>query len=57
MLAFRQFLGSFAAQLLPGFGFEPLRPAQIIPVYFPAWVFDAELQASITCNDVQVRRR
>lgn len=57
MLAFSQFLGSIAARLLPGFGFEPIRPAQIVPVYFPAWVFDAELQASITYNDIQVRRR
>lgn len=57
LLLFRQLLGSVGARLLPGFGFEPVRPKWIAPVYFPAWVIDAELETSITHIDVQVCQR
>lgn len=52
---FKQLIGSLAARYLPGLGFEPIRPTRIVPVYFPAWVVDGELQTSITYNDTQVR--
>ncbi|KAF8632194.1 hypothetical protein AX15_001960 [Amanita polypyramis BW_CC] len=50
---FKHFIGSLGARFLPGFGFEPIRPTRIVPIYFPAWVIDGELQASITYNDAQ----
>ncbi|KAK2463403.1 hypothetical protein APHAL10511_004489 [Amanita phalloides] len=53
LLVFKQVIGSFGARLLPGFGFEPIRPTRIVPVYFPAWVIDGELQASVTYNNTQ----
>lgn len=54
LLVFKQLFGSVGARLLPGFGFEPVLPKWIAPVYFPAWVIDAELEASITQGDTQV---
>ncbi|KAF8704424.1 hypothetical protein AX14_014020 [Amanita brunnescens Koide BX004] len=53
LLVFKQLFGSVGARLLPGFGFEPVLPKWIAPVYFPAWVIDAELEASITQGDTQ----
>ncbi|PFH52962.1 hypothetical protein AMATHDRAFT_45869 [Amanita thiersii Skay4041] len=50
---FNKFLGSLGARYLPGFGFEPLRPTRITPVYFPAWIIDAEVQASVSYGDTQ----
>ncbi|KAF8656829.1 hypothetical protein AX16_002377 [Volvariella volvacea WC 439] len=44
---FNGLLGSLGARFLPGFGFEPLKPVRITPVYFPAWIIDAEVQASV----------
>lgn len=52
---FKDFLGSLGARYLPGFGFEPIRPIRMTPVYFPAWIVDAEVQVDVSYEDVQVR--
>ncbi|KIL67566.1 hypothetical protein M378DRAFT_9342 [Amanita muscaria Koide BX008] len=52
-LLMKQFIGSMGARFLPGLGFEPLQPTRILPVYFPAWVIDGELQASISYGESQ----
>ncbi|EGN99173.1 hypothetical protein SERLA73DRAFT_53875, partial [Serpula lacrymans var. lacrymans S7.3] len=43
---FPSVLPSLGAKYLPGFGFIPMQPAQIQPIYLPAWFVDAELQAN-----------
>ncbi|KAG6813910.1 hypothetical protein H0H92_005759 [Tricholoma furcatifolium] len=48
---FKQFIGSLGARYLPGFGFEPFRPVQMTPVYFPAWLIDAELSLDVVSED------
>ncbi|KAF9468108.1 hypothetical protein BDZ94DRAFT_1247203 [Collybia nuda] len=53
LCVFKNFLGSLGARYLPGFGFEPIRPLRITPVYFPAWVVDAEVQVDVSYNDTQ----
>ncbi|RDB26000.1 hypothetical protein Hypma_006535 [Hypsizygus marmoreus] len=50
---FKQFVGSIGARYLPGFGFKPITPSQIIPVYFPAWTIDAEMQVEFAYGDTQ----
>ncbi|KAG5720236.1 hypothetical protein E4T56_gene3323 [Termitomyces sp. T112] len=52
---FQQFLGSLGARFLPGFGFEPLRPVRITPVYFPGWFIDAEVSADFNLKNVLSR--
>ncbi|KAF8638265.1 hypothetical protein AX17_002287 [Amanita inopinata Kibby_2008] len=54
LLVGKQLIGSLAARFLPGLGFEPLKPTRIAPVYFPAWIVDAELQASVSYGNEQV---
>lgn len=51
---FKDLLGSLGARLLPGFGFKPVQPLRITPVYFPAWIVDAEVQVDVSYKDVQV---
>lgn len=51
---FTDFIGSLGARILPGFGFKPFQPLRITPVYFPAWIVDAEVQAEVSYKDVQV---
>lgn len=48
---FRGIFGSLAARFLPGFGFQPLQPMRIIPVYFPAWIIDAEIEVEFSYGD------
>jgi len=51
---FKEILGSLGARVLGlGFGFTPIQPTRIQPVYIPAWFVDAELEASawITTGD------
>ncbi|TFK72903.1 hypothetical protein BDN72DRAFT_791692 [Pluteus cervinus] len=45
---FTEIIGSLGARYLPGLGFEPFKPTRITPVYFPAWIIDAEVQANVT---------
>ena len=47
-------LSSLAARFLPGFGFQPIKPTRITPVYFPAWFIDAEAQVEVSYRDTQV---
>ncbi|KAF5381989.1 hypothetical protein D9615_004327 [Tricholomella constricta] len=49
----KELLGSIGARFLPGFGFEPLRPVRITPVYFPGWIIDAEVSAEVSYENVQ----
>ncbi|KAG6873951.1 hypothetical protein C0995_008990 [Termitomyces sp. Mi166 len=51
---FQNFLGSLGARFLPGFGFKPLRPVRITPVYFPGWFIDAEASADFKLDDTNV---
>jgi hypothetical protein len=44
-------LGSLGARFLPGFGFKPLQPTRIQPVYLPAWFVDAEVEAKAVTAD------
>lgn len=48
MTMFHKIWGSLGARFLPGFGFEPFRPTEIKPIYFPAWLIDAEVEADIS---------
>jgi hypothetical protein len=44
---FKDILGSLGARLFGlGWGFTPIQPTRIQPVYFPAWIIDTELEAS-----------
>ncbi|KAG6908329.1 hypothetical protein DXG01_005240 [Tephrocybe rancida] len=52
---FKELIGSLGARFIPGFGFKPLRPVRITPVYFPGWIIDAEVSVDVTCGDVQHR--
>lgn len=47
---FKNIWGSLGARFLSGLGFEPFTPDRITPVYFPAWIIDAELQAKVTLS-------
>ncbi|TFK40334.1 hypothetical protein BDQ12DRAFT_680763 [Crucibulum laeve] len=51
ILARKSILSSIAARVLPGFGFQPIQPSRLSPVYFPAWVIDAEVKADVTVKD------
>ncbi|TEB33383.1 hypothetical protein FA13DRAFT_1730383 [Coprinellus micaceus] len=42
---------STLARFIPGFRGNVFQPKRIVPVYFPAWIYDAELQADIDFND------
>lgn len=42
-----KFFNSAIARFLPSLGFEPILPKRITPVYFPAWIVDAELKATV----------
>ncbi|KIK10277.1 hypothetical protein K443DRAFT_670904 [Laccaria amethystina LaAM-08-1] len=42
-----EFISSVIARFLPLLGFEPILPKRITPVYFPAWIVDAELKATV----------
>lgn len=48
-------LGSTLARFIPGFQSYAFQPKRIVPVYFPAWIYDAELEADINFNDDEVR--
>lgn len=45
---------STLARFIPGFRGNVFQPKRIVPVYFPAWIYDAELQADIDFNDNNV---
>ncbi|KZT00810.1 uncharacterized protein LAESUDRAFT_731876 [Laetiporus sulphureus 93-53] len=47
----RDFFRSVAARLLPGMGFQPLRPNRIQAIYLPIWLVDAEVEAQIWVQD------
>jgi hypothetical protein len=49
---FRNIVGSLGARILPNL-FTPIQPAQIVPIYFPAWFIDTELGADITMGEDQ----
>jgi len=34
---------------------EPLQPKRIVPVYFPAWVVDAEVEVKASAGTIDVR--
>ncbi|GLB40458.1 hypothetical protein LshimejAT787_0803290 [Lyophyllum shimeji] len=53
LCVFKDLIGSLGARFLPGFGFEPLRPLRISPVYFPGWIIDTQLSAEVRYDDVQ----
>jgi hypothetical protein len=54
LTVFKGIFGSLGARFLPGFGFQPLQPTRIQPVYFPAWIIDAELEVEISYGSTQV---
>ena len=41
---FRDFLGSLGAKYIGG-NFQPIQPIRIQPVYYPAWILDAEVES------------
>jgi hypothetical protein len=47
---FKDIVGSLGARFLPGFGFNPIRPIRIEPVYFPAWIIDGEVEAMVSMS-------
>lgn len=47
--------GSTIARFIPGFQSYVFQPKRIVSVYFPAWIYDAELEADINFNDNEVR--
>jgi hypothetical protein len=51
---FNGIFNSLGARFLPGFGFKQLQPTNIQPVYFPAWIIDAELELEISYGNTQV---
>jgi hypothetical protein len=56
LFMFKGIFRSLAARFLPGFGFQPLEPTRIVPVYFPAWIIDAEVEVEFSYgnHDTQV---
>ncbi|KAG6820942.1 hypothetical protein H0H93_009178 [Arthromyces matolae] len=52
---FKQVIGSLGARFLPGFNFQPIRPLQITPVYFPAWLIDSEISLDFKYSGQQNR--
>ena len=51
LFMFKGFFRSLAARFLPGLGYQPLQPTRIIPVYFPAWIIDAELEVEFSYDN------
>ncbi|KAJ7284956.1 hypothetical protein C8J57DRAFT_1289983 [Mycena rebaudengoi] len=43
-------ISAAAARFLPFLGFRPPQPLKIVPVYFPAWIIDAEVAASVSAS-------
>ncbi|KAJ6619715.1 hypothetical protein B0H10DRAFT_2024587 [Mycena sp. CBHHK59/15] len=43
-------LSSLGARFLPFLGFQPQQPIKIVPVYFPAWLIDAEVEAKVSLS-------
>ena len=56
LFMFKGFFRSLAARFLPALGYHPLQPTRIIPVYFPAWIIDAEMEVEFSYgnHDTQV---
>lgn len=48
---FEGIIGSLGARYFPEFGFTPFTPTHITPVYFPAWIIDAEVEATVSLTD------
>lgn len=48
---------SFAARFFPNLGFQPVLPTQIVPVYFPAWIIDAEIEVQFSYRNHDTQRK
>lgn len=51
----KKFIESILCWAFPNFGFTPLKPVRLQPVYFPAWILDVELQGQVSIKGIDVR--
>jgi len=57
LFMFKGFFRSLAARFLPRLGYQPLQPTRIIPVYFPVWIIDAEIEVDFSYGNHDTQRR
>ncbi|EKM78747.1 hypothetical protein AGABI1DRAFT_114349 [Agaricus bisporus var. burnettii JB137-S8] len=48
----KKFIESILCWAFPNFGFTPLKPVRLQPVYFPAWILDVELQGQVSIKGI-----
>ncbi len=55
MIRHENMLSALFGWAFPILGFEPLKPVQFVPVYFPGWIVDIELKGDVIIKGDRVR--